>query len=87
MSALDRTFVRHDFRSVEVLKPPAGAIGPERRFVIEQQPWLAFEAADRVTGESTLIFIGPGTARRVREYPANWRTLSAIELYSLSWER
>jgi hypothetical protein len=87
VSTPDRTFVRHDFRSVEALKPPAGAIGPERRFTIEQQAWLAFEAADPVTRERTLIFIGPGTARRVREYPANWRDLSDIELYSLSWGR
>jgi hypothetical protein len=83
----NRTFVRQDFRNLEALKVPASARGPERLFVVEGQQWLAYEAADRFTNTTTLIFIGPGTARRVREYPVNWRELSDIELYSLSWER
>jgi len=83
----NRTFVRQDFRNLEALKVPVSAKGPEKQFVIEGQNWLAYEATDRITNTTTLIFVGPGTARRVRTYPANWRELSDIELYSLSWER
>ena len=57
---------------------------PERENIGVSTPDRTFVP---LTHESTLIFIGPGAARRVREYPANWRDLSDIELYSLSWER
>ena len=83
----NRMFVRHDFRSLEALKVPESAKGPEKRMLIEGQQWLAYEATDRFTQTTTLIFIGPGTARRVRKYPANWRELSDIASYALSWER
>lgn len=87
MNTPDRTFVRRDVPGLEPLKTPISATGPEKQFVIEGQAWLACEALDRLTNTTTLIFIGPGTARRVRSYPANWRDLSDIELYALSWER
>ena len=32
-----------------------------------------------------LIFSCTEAARRVWEYPANWRTLSSVELATLSW--
>ena len=34
-----------------------------------------------------LIFACPDAARRVWEYPVNWRTLSPTELVALSWGR
>jgi hypothetical protein len=35
----------------------------------------------------SLVFASNDSARRVREYPANWRDLSPVELESLSWRR
>ena len=34
-----------------------------------------------------LIFSGEGVFRRVREFPADWRDLSAESLLALSWTR
>jgi hypothetical protein len=38
-------------------------------------------------GASCLIFDSGDVIRRVWEFPAHWRTLSAIALSELSWQR
>jgi hypothetical protein len=35
----------------------------------------------------SLVFESTDSARRVREYPENWRELSAAELEALSWRK
>ncbi len=45
----------------------------------------AFSDYDRRRGVS-LIFSSDNTVRRVRNYPANWMTLSDAELALLSWK-
>lgn len=52
-------------------------------------PWSVGERSD---GEGpakrmSLVFESNDSARRVREYPANWRELSSVELEALSWRR
>jgi hypothetical protein len=47
---------------------------------------------ERVDGEDSakrmsLVFESSDSARRVREYPANWRELSPVELEALSWRK
>ena len=65
----------------------AEAIRTARRIVLEDVVWLVYELAfplDRRTTPS-LIFENEGVIRRVRNYPADWRTLSDEELFALSW--
>lgn len=50
--------------------------------------WAVHEIRDG--GQETvrsLIFVSEAGFRRVRSYPANWRDLSADELWALSWHR
>ena len=47
---------------------------------------------ERVDGEESakrmsLVFESTDSARRVREYPANWRELAPAELEALSWRK
>lgn len=65
------------------------ASGPPRTRRVAQyragfQFWTVYE--DDEHGPA-LIFETDGIARRVRGFPANWRELSAEELYALSWSR
>jgi hypothetical protein len=45
----------------------------------------AFSEYDRRKGRS-LIFASDGAVRRVRDYPAEWMTLTDMELSDLSWK-
>ena len=60
----------------------------EREIVIDRVRWLVYELAppalDRRSTPS-LVFESEGTVRRVRNYPADWRTLSEEALFALSW--
>jgi hypothetical protein len=51
--------------------------------------WHAYERQvddyDRRSGMS-LIFASEAAVRRVRNFPADWRTLSDAELLALSWK-
>ena len=51
--------------------------------------WQVYEKApadyDRRSGAS-LIFASETAVRRVRDFPANWRTLSDEQLAELSWK-
>jgi hypothetical protein len=61
-----------------------------RRIRIDGVTWLVYELTqhelDRRSGAS-LVFESETTVRRVRDYPANWRSLSDEELAALSWSR
>jgi hypothetical protein len=58
----------------------------ERRFAIAGEGWSVWEDLRHPVGPS-LVFENSKIARRVHEYPANWRELSDEELYALSWSR
>ena len=68
---------------------PAADTSPDagkRQFIIGGELWFVHEHS--TSGNDTaLVFESPNTARRVRDYPRNWRDLSDQELYSLSWKR
>ena len=68
----------------------ASASAAERHFVdADGVRWRVFEQAfsdyDRRRGNS-LIFASDGAVRRVRDFPANWASLSDAELAKLSWK-
>jgi hypothetical protein len=52
------------------------------RWQVTERPFADY---DRRRGLS-LIFSSDGAVRRVREYPANWFSLSDEELFELSWK-
>ncbi len=52
-------------------------------WLVREQP---FSACDRRSGLS-LIFFSEIAVRRVRDYPSDWRTLSATALERLSWRK
>jgi hypothetical protein len=61
--------------------------GPPRTRLVGQfragfQVWTVYE--DDEHGPA-LVFECEGVARRVRNFPANWRELADEELYALSW--
>ena len=59
-----------------------------RRLAVNGEPWLVYElrgpSFDRRSAPS-LVFEGEDAVRRVRDFPADWRTLSDDELFALSW--
>lgn len=66
------------------------AIGAATALIItvDHEEWRIYELAPGVfdrRGSNTLIFETDGVMRRVRNYPADWRLLSDVELVSLSW--
>src|SRR5690348_11178113 len=58
----------------------------ERRFAINGEGWAVWEDRRTLNGPS-LVFENNKVARRVHQYPANWRELSDEELWALSWSR
>ncbi len=49
--------------------------------------WSVHETRDpRSPSGTALLFVSEAGFRRVRRYPAEWRTLSDGELWALSWE-
>jgi hypothetical protein len=64
------------------------ALGHEREIVVDRVRWLVYERPppplDRRSSPS-LVFESEGTVRRVRSYPADWRTLNDETLFALSW--
>ena len=60
----------------------------EREIIIDRVRWLVYELAppalDRRSTPS-LVFESEGTVRRIRKYPADWRTLDDAALFALSW--
>ena len=65
------------------MEPPDCAGMRTRSFMIDRAPWTVCED----TQAGALIFYGPGVARRVCGFPANWLELPEKELYALSWRR
>jgi len=70
------------------IRPLQHAQRNARRLAIEGEMWLVYElpppAFDRRSTPS-LIFESNVSMRRVRNYPADWRTLSDEALTALSW--
>ena len=58
----------------------------ERRFFVVGEAWAVWEDL-RTPPRPSLVFENTKIARRVHEYPANWRELSDEELYVVSWAR
>ncbi|HEY2376103.1 MAG TPA: hypothetical protein VGH98_09030 [Gemmatimonadaceae bacterium] len=58
-----------------------------RHVIVDGALWLVFELPplyDRRQRPS-LVFESETAIRRVRDYPANWRSLRDDELFALSW--
>lgn len=59
-----------------------------RQLFVDGEHWRVYElpttTLDRRTSPS-LVFENEMTVRRVRQYPADWRTLNDEELFALSW--
>ena len=53
----------------------------------EGTQWTVREQLAHPDNAPTLVFLGDKIARRVREYPADWYTLSALELAVVSKHR
>jgi hypothetical protein len=55
---------------------------------VDHEQWRIYEllpaSYDR-RGGNTLVFESDGVIRRVRNFPDNWRELSAEQLFALSW--
>ena len=58
----------------------------ERRFTADGEGWAVWEDSLSPGGPS-LVFETNKIARRVHEYPANWRELSDEQLRAISWSR
>jgi hypothetical protein len=59
-----------------------------RRLMVDGVPWLVYELPatrfDRRQSPS-LLFESDSSVRRVRNFPADWRSLSDQELFAVSW--
>lgn len=71
------TSAEHEIPGVRVFQDADGS-----RWRVYEQP---FSDYDRRTGMS-LIFASEAAVRRVRDFPADWTTLSDDELLALSWK-
>jgi hypothetical protein len=66
------------------------ATGPTTALIIrlDHEEWRVYElgpgAYDR-RGSNSLIFESDGVVRRVRQFPADWRSMSPEALLALSW--
>jgi hypothetical protein len=78
---------RPQFIGPRVVEPPAlpkfCEFAQARQFAAGQYHWIVCEHHD--SRGAALVFLGPGVARRVRSYPADWHTLPDDALYVLSW--
>lgn len=60
----------------------------EREIIVDRVRWLVYELAAPVLDRRStpsLVFESEGTVRRIRNYPADWRSLDDKELFALSW--
>lgn len=53
----------------------------------EGMQWTVRELLAQPDNVPTLVFLGEKIARRVREYPADWYTISTLELAVVSKHR
>ena len=54
---------------------------------MEGRDWLIYELAGSATEPASLVFETELVVRRVKVYPASWRTLDDDALFALSWSR
>ena len=66
------------------MSPPECAGLPTRTFRLNGTQWTVCEHPKPPRGPA-LVFYAPGIARRVTDYPENWRELPIEELYAVSW--
>jgi hypothetical protein len=59
----------------------------ELRITGAGEAWAVWEDLRTTPIGPSLVFENTKVARRVHEYPANWRDLSDEQLYALSWAR
>ena len=59
----------------------------ERRFALAGEGWSVWEDLRPAPFGPALVFENDKVARRVHQYPANWRELTDEALYALSWTR
>jgi hypothetical protein len=62
----------------------------KRSFYHDHELWFVGERAARASDihrAPHLVFESDGMIRRVRTFPDNWRELSDVELWELSWHR
>jgi hypothetical protein len=52
---------------------------------MEGRDWLVYELAATSSAPASLVFETELVVRRVKAYPANWRTLDEAALFALSW--
>jgi hypothetical protein len=66
---------------------PAAGPPPVRFTAPDYAVWAVHEVHDPHAASGTsLIFASPAGFRRVRRFPAHWRTLSPAERWALSWQ-
>jgi hypothetical protein len=85
MSAGNYTISRQPARFDTSLPECDGKV--HRTFTMGGASWLVCEFPCAVSGRPTLVFFGPGMARRIRSYPPHWHSMTESELYALSWTR
>ncbi len=59
---------------------------PVRFVAPDHASWTVHEVTER-NGTRSLLFVSTEGFRRVRAYPADWRSLTPAELWELSWRR
>jgi len=75
---------QHSAESERFRAPPPQGV---RSFAMYGEAWTVYEATDPTSLARVLIFEGVKTARRVREFPLNWRDLTDEDLFRVSWSR
>lgn len=70
--------------------PSAGKSADRRELSLDGEVWVVYEraaGADDRNRAPSLVFECRSAIRRVRDYPADWYTLSDAALRTLSWTR
>lgn len=77
-------FVR--WETLSIRRPTAKHDTRLGAFLVEGEEWRVYELAPTFDRRHpSLVFESDTSIRRVRSYPADWRTLSDDELFTLSW--
>lgn len=69
---------------------PSGQRTGRRELALDGEVWVVYERAagvDDRNPDPSLVFECRSAIRRVRDYPADWYTLSDAALRTLSWTR
>ena len=58
-----------------------------RTLFVDGKSWLVYELSDYERRKPSLVFENENLVRRVRTYPATWRSLTDVELVELKETR